>query len=49
MFTQKRYTIKHLPKHEIKGKGLGVLIEKIKTIKLKDDKNKKNNILINKI
>jgi len=41
MFKPKRYSIKPLPKPEIKGKGLGELIEKIKTIKLKDDKNKK--------
>ena len=41
MFKPKRYSIKPLPKPEIKGKGLGKLIEKIKAIKLKDDKNKK--------
>ena len=41
MFKPKRYSIKPLPKPEIKGKGLGELIDKIKTIKLKDDKNKK--------
>ena len=41
MFKPKRYSIKPPPKTEIKGKGLGELIEKIKTIKLKDDKNKK--------
>ena len=34
VFKTKRYSIKPLPKHEIKGKGLGELIEKIKTIKL---------------
>ena len=39
MFKPKGFSIK--PQPEIKGKGLGELIEKIKTIKLKDDKNKK--------
>ena len=41
MFKPKRYSLEPPSKPEIKGKGLGELIEKINTIKLKDDKNKK--------
>ena len=44
VFKPKRHYIKPPPKAEMKGKGSGELIEKIKTINLKDDKIK-NSIL----